>query len=83
MCAREDLNMRVTLEIDDDVLAIARAIAREQRRSLGEVISDLARRAIHRPQARSIRNGIPLLAVRDNATVATLETVNALRDECI
>lgn len=75
------IDVRTTLTIDDDVLATAKAMAEQQRRSLGEVISDLARRALHRPQAPTVRNGIPLLPIRDGATIATLETVNALRDE--
>lgn len=73
--------MRTTLAIDDDVLTAAKAIARQQRRSIGEVVSDLARRALYRPQAPNTRNGIPLLAQRDEPVVVTLETVNALRDE--
>ena len=40
--------MRTTLAIDDDVLAAAKALAELQDRSLGEVISDLARRALRR-----------------------------------
>jgi hypothetical protein len=73
--------MRTTLAIDDDVLVAARAMARQQRKSLGEVVSDLARRALRRPQAPTARNGIPLLPVSDEAAVVTLETVNKLRDE--
>lgn len=73
--------MRTTLAIDDDVLIAAKAIARQERRSVGEVVSDLARRALRRPQAPTARNGIPLLPVSDEATVVTLETVNMLRDE--
>ena len=73
--------MRTTLSIDDDVLNAAKAIARRQRKSLGEVISDLARRGLRRPQAPTERNGIALLPVTDAQAVVTLETVNALRDE--
>jgi hypothetical protein len=72
--------MRTTLAIDDDVLVAVRAIALQQRKSLGEVVSDLARRALRRPAAPAERNGIPLLPVSDKATMVTLETVNTLRD---
>lgn len=37
--------MRTTLAIDDDVLTEARALARQQHRSVGEVISDLGQPA--------------------------------------
>ena len=73
--------MRTTLAIDDDVLTAAKAIARQQRKSLGEVVSELARRALRSPRAAKSRNGIPLLPVSDPQAVVTLETVNALRDE--
>jgi hypothetical protein len=75
--------MRTTLALDDDVLIAARAIARQQHRSVGEVVSDLARRALRRPQSSVMRNGIPLLPRGDDRAVITLETVNALRDESL
>ncbi|TIN58844.1 MAG: CopG family transcriptional regulator, partial [Mesorhizobium sp.] len=43
--------MRTTLAIDDDVLLAAKAMARQQDRSVGEVISDLVRRSLRPPQA--------------------------------
>lgn len=74
--------MRTTLAIDDDVLQAAKAIAHQQRKSIGEVVSDLARRTLRRPQASPpMRNGVPLLAVRDARTLVTPQIVNALRDE--
>ena len=38
--------MRTTLNLDDDVLAVVRERARRERRSIGEVLSDLARQAL-------------------------------------
>ncbi len=76
-----DAPLRTTLAIDDDVLAAAKAIARQQRRTLGDVVSDLARRALRRPEVLAHRNGIALLSRGDEGTVVTLETVNSLRDE--
>jgi len=76
-----EMMMRTTLSIDDDVLAAARAQAEAQGRSIGEVISDLARQSLRRPIVMGRRNGVPLLPIsRENAQV-TLATVNALRDE--
>lgn len=72
--------MRTTLVIDDDVLAAARAIAEQQNRSVGKVVSDLARRALHRPQRPVTRNGITLLPRDEGQRVVTMVTVNALRD---
>jgi hypothetical protein len=73
--------VRTTLAIDDDVLLAAKAMARQQDRSVGEVISDLVRRSLHRPQAGDERNGIPLLSSQPGSTMVDLETVNRLRDE--
>ncbi|MCD6679820.1 MAG: CopG family transcriptional regulator [Burkholderiaceae bacterium] len=38
--------MRTTLDLDSDVLAAARDLARRRRQSLGRVLSDLARKAL-------------------------------------
>jgi len=74
--------MRTTLTIDDDVLAAARELAARQRKSLGEVLSSLAREALQ-PQAGTARarNGVPLLPVRPDSKPITLELVNQLRDD--
>jgi len=74
--------MRTTLSIDDDVLAAAKSLAAMQRKTVGEVISELARNAL-RPnvQKAKARNGVPLLPVRAGAAAVTPELVNQLRDE--
>lgn len=73
--------MRTTLAIDDDVLAAARALADRENRSIGEVISALAREAL-KPRAAFAPscNGVPLLPSR-SAVPVTPELVNRLRDE--
>lgn len=73
--------MRTTLALDDDVLTAAKAIARQQHKSVGEVVSELVRSALRPPHAAKSRNGISLLPVSNPRAVVTLETVNALRDE--
>jgi plasmid stability protein len=74
--------MRTTLAIDDDVLAAAKAQAAREHRSLGDVISALARQALQRetPTKRT-RNGVPLLPRKAGATPVTMQLVNKLRDE--
>jgi hypothetical protein len=73
--------MRTTLMIDDDVLAAARQLAERQDRTVGEVISDLARKALSPAQAQPTPNGIGLLPAHENPTPVTLELVKRLRDE--
>ena len=73
--------MRTTPVIDDDVLAAVRAIARQRQQTIGQALSTLARSALHPPVAGAVRNGIPLLPVRQPNAIVTLEVVNELRDE--
>jgi len=73
--------MRTTLAIDDDILMAAKAIARQQRKTVGEVVSDLARHSLRPPQDTNVRNGVPLLPVSNPAAIVTLDIVNSLRDE--
>ncbi|MEY2617971.1 MAG: hypothetical protein RL522_973 [Pseudomonadota bacterium] len=83
--------MRTTLDIADDVLFAARDLARREKKSLGEVISDLARQAfaqgatssagsaIHRAAEPLARYGIHPLPPRGG--VVSNELIDRLRDE--
>lgn len=76
--------MRTTLTIDDDVLTVARGLAERDDKTVGEVISDLARKALRTPDDRyefETRNGVPLLPVRKGSLPVTTELINRLRDE--
>ncbi|MGQ0564203.1 MAG: hypothetical protein ACT4OK_03910 [Gemmobacter sp.] len=73
--------MRTTLSIDDDIVAHARALSQRDGRTLGEVISDLARKGLERPLFGGTRNGIVLLSAERSQEVVTMELVNELRDE--
>ena len=76
--------MRTTLAIDDDVLAAAKALAEREGKTVGDVLTQLARQGLQRaagPKSGAARNGIPLLVRRKPHTAVTLELVNQLRDE--
>ena len=74
--------MRTTLAIDDDVLAAAREMAASEGKSVGEVISSLARQALRTaPTSQNTRNGVPLLSIHPHATRVTSELVYQLQDE--
>ncbi len=75
--------MRTTVAIDDDILIAARHLAERDRKSLGEVISTLARQGLARaaPAAPGLRNGVALLPSRGEVVPVTPELVNQLRDE--
>jgi negative regulator of replication initiation len=75
--------MRTTLDIDDDLLLAAKELAASQRKTAGEVVSDLLRRALQAraPSDQRVRNGVPLIRRRPGAPVMTMALVNELRDE--
>lgn len=74
--------MRTTLAIDDDVLSAAKELAAMENRSVGEIISALARRALSPAEPKvKTRNGVPLLKVRKGASRVTSELVHQLREE--
>jgi hypothetical protein len=73
--------MRTTLDVEEDVLLAAKEMARQQRLSIGKVLSNLARQALTQHRTGGTRNGVPLFPVQKNAGAATLELVNRLRDE--
>ena len=74
--------MRITLTIDDDVLAAARELADLHKMTIGAVISSLVRQALHPSEpARLVRNGIRLLPIQPGSGAVTLETIKELMDE--
>jgi len=74
--------MRTTLVIDDDVLSAAKEMAAMENKSIGQVISDLARRALTPTELKlKTRNGVPLLRVRKGAPPVSSELVQQLREE--
>jgi hypothetical protein len=80
---RDDLSVRTTLDIADDVLQAAKEIADARRTTAGRVLSDLARQALSAPgPSRLLRNGVPLLPRRPPSSLRpTMKLVNSLRDD--
>lgn len=84
--------MRTTLDIDDDILAAARDLAKAERRTMGAVISDLARRALTAPtlHQQGLSEGPAAYDAEDDlfprfpkrgGVVITLEHVRRVQDE--
>lgn len=73
--------MRTTLTIDDDVLAAAKQFADSRGLTVGAALSQLARATLTERQRFGTRNGIVLLPAPPTAGRATLDDVNALRDD--
>jgi hypothetical protein len=81
--------MRTTLDLDDDVLASAKEIARREKKTAGQVLSELARRALTQQAAagqgaQAARAPASALGFRPFASrggVITNERIQLLRDE--
>lgn len=74
--------MRTTVDIDEDVLRVAKDLAALQEKSIGRVLSDLARKGMTpEPIEFEVVDGVPLLPPRPGARLVTLEDVNRIRDE--
>jgi len=72
--------MRTTLDIDDDVVMAARELAAAERRSLGAVVSELARRGLAPAQVES-DGELPVIRVPAGTPPITPEMVRRALDE--
>lgn len=75
--------MRTTLTLDEDIARIARELAHEQNKSLGTVISELARKGLTAgtPYTRNRKNALPTFVVREDSPRITLSDVKRDEDE--
>jgi hypothetical protein len=76
--------MRTTLDIDDDVLLIAKDMAKDADKTAGKIISELVRKAITMPPAFSEPEPEPIFGIRPfpkRGGIVTNEMINKIRDE--
>ena len=76
--------MRTTLDIDDDVLAAAKELARLQRKSAGQVVSQLLRRALAGQEDGPLENKTAVGGFRpfpSRGVPITNEKIDSLRDD--
>jgi len=73
--------MRTTLNLDDDVLAVARQLAQQRGTTAGQLISELVRQALEPKTISKLRNGVPVFVPKAGARKPHLALVNQLRDE--
>ena len=78
--------MRTTLNLADDALIAAQTLARRQRISLGEAVSELVRRGASAPapadavpSRQTLRGRFALLPARDE--IITTDHIRALMDQ--
>ena len=77
--------MRTTLDIADDVLQAAKERARYERKTVGQMISELARRALTTPpETGAVREPKAVYGVRPFASrgrLVTNEQIDKLRED--
>jgi hypothetical protein len=77
--------MRTTLDIAEDVLRAAKERARREKKTVGEMISELARRALTSPQEpRSVKEPKAVHGLRPFAPrggIVTNEQIDKLRED--
>ncbi len=79
--------MRTTLDIDDDVLQAAKELARQEHKTAGRILSELARRGLtgakdtysKEPTAKEVFLGFRPFTRR--GTIVTNKMIDQLRDE--
>ena len=82
--------MRTTIDIDDDVLQAAKALARAERKTAGQVISELVRKALTTPSRDSqpglAEDGVPFTGLWQTlpgrtGVLVTPELIEQVQDE--
>jgi hypothetical protein len=73
--------MRTTLDIDDDLITALKPVAAAQRRSLGQLISELVRESMRPRAAASSVNGFPVFDVPPDAALFGSDDVARALDE--
>jgi hypothetical protein len=73
--------MRTTISIDDDVLRAAKSLAVAEQRSVGAVLSELARRGLRPERPVMSAHGLPVFRVSEKAPPLTLDMVRQALDD--
>ncbi len=75
--------MRTTLNVDDDVLEVAKSIADLHRISIGQALSDLARKGLKTQMGmrKDPVSGFWVFDVPDDAPVVTMDAVQRAIDQ--
>ena len=76
--------MRTTLDIEDDVLSAAKALARREKKSAGQVISELARKGLAggaSPTAKEPKAIYGFKPFPKEGRIVTNELIDKLRED--
>jgi len=74
--------MRTTLNIDEDLLAAAKAMAAQQGVSIGKIVSELMRKGLTPAREPKLRPGyFPVFDIPEGARPITSETVTRAEED--
>jgi hypothetical protein len=75
--------MRTTVTLDDEAYETAVTLAKSSGKRLGQVISDLIRRAVQKPQGRATRSGkrFPAFEVPSGTPMISLKAIRRAWEE--
>ncbi len=74
--------MRTTLDIEDDVLFAAKSLARREKKTAGQVISELARKGLAgSPSAQEQKSVYGFEPFPKEGRIASNELINKLRED--
>ena len=73
--------MRTTLDIDIDVLQAAKELGEMRKRTAGQILSELARKALAPLKTHSVRNGVPIIHRQAGAPLITSADVRRWMEE--
>ena len=74
-------DVRTTLDIDDDVLQAAKELGVMQKKTAGQILSELARKALSPPRNYDVRNGVPIIHRAPGTPLITTADVRRWMDE--
>ena len=73
--------VRTTLDIDDDLLQAAKELGAMQKKTAGQILSELARKGLYRERKYVVRNGVPVIRRQPGSPVITSADVRRWMDE--
>ena len=73
--------MRITINIEDDVLQAVKHISHEWSEPLGMVVSAILRKYLSGAREAVYENDLPVVQIKENARPITLEDVKRDEDE--
>jgi hypothetical protein len=72
--------VRTTIDLDDDLILIAKELAGRRGTTMGQIVSDMFRKAIEPSATSRVRNGVPLFVPKRSTAKPSMALVNRLRD---